>query len=178
MTKIIVSHLAMARHLIMTGNPLEPKLLLIHRKLCLIPRVMTSEIVITFRIGQSAGKVSKSAMIGYDTPSTTARVPVGNDSLINLNLHKIQSSPIRKLLGITYIQRRIVKLTEDITVQYDGSVRDNFGKVYQLSYGEDLIDPTKMVKVNGEKEFCDVSRLVDKLNLKYEIICKKNKINN
>jgi len=74
-----------------------------------------------------------------------------------------------------YIQRRIVKLTEDITVQYDGSVRDNFGKVYQLSYGEDLIDPTKMVKVNGEKEFCDVSRLVDKLNLKYEIICKKNK---
>ncbi len=77
-----------------------------------------------------------------------------------------------------YIQRRIVKLTEDITVQYDGSVRDNFGKVYQLSYGEDLIDPTKMVKVNGEKEFCDVSRLVDKLNLKYEIICKKNKINN
>ena len=58
--------------------------------------------VIKLEIGQSAGKVSKSVMIGYDTPSTTEcilifsmpRVSVDNDSLINLNLLKIQSSPL------------------------------------------------------------------------------------
>ena len=58
---------------------------------------MTSLIVITLEIGQSAGKVSNFVMIEYDTPSTTARVSVSNDSLINLNLLKIQSSPYTKV---------------------------------------------------------------------------------
>ena len=47
---------------------------------------MTSLIVITLRIGQSAGKLSKFVMIEYDNPSTTARVLVDKDDLINLNL--------------------------------------------------------------------------------------------
>jgi hypothetical protein len=53
---------------------------------------MTSDIVITLRIGQSARKKPKSVMIGYGFRSTTARVSVDNDSLVNLNLLKIQSS--------------------------------------------------------------------------------------
>jgi hypothetical protein len=55
---------------------------------------MTSLIVKTLRIGRSVGKVSKFIMIEYDTPSTTARVSVDNDGLINLNLLKIQSNPL------------------------------------------------------------------------------------
>ena len=35
-------------------------------------------------------------MIGYDAPSTTARVSVYNDRLINLSKLKIQSSPLWK----------------------------------------------------------------------------------
>ena len=85
----------------MSGNPLELELLLPSGNRMRIPRVMTSGIVITFKIGQSAGKVSKSVMIGYGTPSTTARLSVDNDSLINLNLLKIQSSPLGKLKGIS-----------------------------------------------------------------------------
>lgn len=42
-------------------------------------------------------------MIGYDKLSTTERVLVINDGLINLILLKIQSSPLRKLWGITHI---------------------------------------------------------------------------
>ncbi len=52
--------------------------------------------VIMLWIGQSAGKESKSVMIGYDSPSTTKcilnsmpRVSVDNDGLISLNLPKI-----------------------------------------------------------------------------------------
>ena len=40
-------------------------------------------------------------MLGYDTPSTTARVSVGNEGLNNLNLLKIQSSPSWKQKGIS-----------------------------------------------------------------------------
>jgi hypothetical protein len=45
-----------ATYLIMTGNSLELKIRLINWKLLIIGRVMTSLIVITLEIGQSAGK--------------------------------------------------------------------------------------------------------------------------
>lgn len=66
-----------------------------------------------------------------------------------------------------YMQRRIVKLTEDIKVQYDGTVRDASKRIYQLSYGDNGIDPTMTTKVNGQQEFCNVGRIIDKL------MCKK-----
>ena len=52
-----------ARQLIMSGIPLESKLPLDIWKLILIGKVMTSLMVITFGIGQSAGKVSKFVMV-------------------------------------------------------------------------------------------------------------------
>lgn len=62
-----------------------------------------------------------------------------------------------------YIQRKIVKLTEDITVKYDGTVRDATGKIYQNSYGYDGYDPLCTTKVNGVQDCCNVQRIVDKL---------------
>jgi hypothetical protein len=50
--------------------------------------------VIMLRIGQSAALLFKSVMIGYDRRSETERVWVNNESLINLNLLKIQSAPL------------------------------------------------------------------------------------
>ena len=67
-----------------------------------------------------------------------------------------------------YMQRRIVKLTEDIKIHNDGTVRDATGNIYQIVYGENGLDPTCTVKVNGEQEFCDISRMVAKLNMKEE----------
>ena len=67
-----------------------------------------------------------------------------------------------------YMQRRIIKLTEDIKVQHDGTVRDVTGHIYQMSYGDDGFDPTCTTKVNGNQEVCDVSRLVSKLNMLHE----------
>ena len=67
-----------------------------------------------------------------------------------------------------YMQRRIVKLMEDIKISYDGTVRDVTGRIYQLAYSETGIDPTMTVKVNGNQEICDVSRLVDRLNMEFE----------
>ena len=71
-----------------------------------------------------------------------------------------------------YIQRRIVKLTEDIKVSYDGTVRDVSGNIYQLAYGEDGINPMSTLKVGKEQEICDITSIVNKLNMKHEIKLK------
>ena len=66
------------------------------------------------------------------------------------------------------MQRRIVKLTEDIKIQNDGTVRDTFGNIYQIAFGETGFDPTCTVKVGEEQEACDISRLVNRLNMEHE----------
>ncbi len=63
-----------------------------------------------------------------------------------------------------YLERRIVKLTEDMKVVNDGTVRDSMGNIYQISYGSDGQDPVSCVKVNGSLEMCDVGRIIDRLN--------------
>ena len=72
-----------------------------------------------------------------------------------------------------YMQRQIVKLTEDIKVHYDGTVRDAPGKIYQLAYGENRINPETTVKVSGAQKVCNVSRLIARLNMKHELELKK-----
>jgi DNA-directed RNA polymerase beta' subunit len=67
-----------------------------------------------------------------------------------------------------YMQRRIVKLTEDIKVAYDGTVRDATGKIYQMAYGDNGIDPTMTTKVSGVQEACDIGRLIAKMNMNHE----------
>ncbi len=67
-----------------------------------------------------------------------------------------------------YIQRKIVKICEDIQVQYDRTVRDSSGHVYQFAYGENNYDPTKTVRVRGKPTVCDIERLADRLNLMCE----------
>jgi hypothetical protein len=68
-----------------------------------------------------------------------------------------------------YIQRKIVKVCEDIQVQYDQTVRDATGKIYQFAYGEDNYDPVKTIRVGGTPAPCDISRIADRLNISFEL---------
>lgn len=56
-----------------------------------------------------------------------------------------------------YNMRRIVKLTEDITVQYDGTVRDVNKRYYQIAYNELGYDPTKLFN----NQICNVQQIID-----------------
>jgi DNA-directed RNA polymerase beta' subunit len=68
-----------------------------------------------------------------------------------------------------YIQRRIVKTCEDVQVQYDGTIRDVSGRLYQFAYGDDNMDSTALTRSkNAGMTSCDVSRLVDRLNMTVE----------
>lgn len=102
------------------------------------------------------------------------RISANYEGLAILSLLKVKSSPYRKLWGIStaksgYIQRRIIKICEDIQIKYDGTVRDSTGKLYQFAYGENGFDPCSTVKVDNCQQFTDITRLTDKLNLQYEI---------
>ncbi len=63
-----------------------------------------------------------------------------------------------------YIQRKLIKINEDIKICYDNTVRDPIGLIYQYSYNDNMYDPIK----TKNNEFCDINRLVNRLNLKYE----------
>ncbi len=43
-----------------------------------------------------------------------------------------------------YMQRRLMKALEDLTVQYDNSVTISSGEILQFIYGDDGVDPTNM----------------------------------
>jgi DNA-directed RNA polymerase beta' subunit len=67
-----------------------------------------------------------------------------------------------------YIQRKIVKICEDMRVEYDRTVREPSGRIYQFSYGENDLDPIKSVRINDNQISCDIARLADRLNTCYE----------
>ena len=67
-----------------------------------------------------------------------------------------------------YIQRRMVKVGEDVAIKYDGTVRNSTESIIQFKYGDDGLDPMKTVIVNGSPQICNVARLADKINLQYK----------
>ena len=68
-----------------------------------------------------------------------------------------------------YIQRRIIKVCEDIQVKYDGTVRDTTGNIYQMAYGGTGMDPARTVKTNKSQQPCDIARMVSRINLQHEM---------
>ncbi len=51
-----------------------------------------------------------------------------------------------KTADIGYLNRRLVKAMEDVTVNYDGTVRNSQGEIIQFRYGEDGMDATRIEK--------------------------------
>ena len=43
-----------------------------------------------------------------------------------------------------YMSRRLMKALEDLSLRYDGTVRNSTGGIVQLSYGDDGMEPTEM----------------------------------
>jgi len=69
-----------------------------------------------------------------------------------------------------YTQHRIIKTFEDIKVVQDRTVRDNSGNIYQFNYGDDCLEPSKLIyeKNNTGTTWIDTAYLADLMNNKYE----------
>ncbi|MCE4618513.1 MAG: DNA-directed RNA polymerase subunit A' [Desulfurococcales archaeon] len=57
-----------------------------------------------------------------------------------------------------YMQRRLINALNDLVVLHDGTVRDAYGNLIQIKYGEDGVDPMKTY--HGDP--IDVDRLIEK----------------
>ena len=68
-----------------------------------------------------------------------------------------------------YVQRRMVKVGEDIKVANDMTVRAGDNRIIQFQYGADNLDPVNTVVKGGKSFVCDVDRIVDQLNTSLEL---------
>lgn len=68
-----------------------------------------------------------------------------------------------------YVQRRMVKVGEDIKVANDMTVRGGDNRIIQFQYGGDNLDPVNSVVKNGKRFVCNVDRIADMLNTSLEL---------
>lgn len=67
-----------------------------------------------------------------------------------------------------YIQRRLVKCTEDLYVQQDSTIRNRDNSIVQFSYNNHLNPTHCVLKKDNRLTSFDMSRLVSQLNNEYE----------
>ncbi|MCX8165637.1 MAG: DNA-directed RNA polymerase subunit A' [Acidilobaceae archaeon] len=60
-----------------------------------------------------------------------------------------------------YMQRRLINALQDLFVTYDGTVRDFWGNVIQLKYGEDGVDPSRTY--HGKA--VDIDRIIERVRV-------------
>ena len=63
-----------------------------------------------------------------------------------LNFGLANGLQVRDTAESGYIQRRLVKALEDLSVKYGGTVRNGINNIVQFAYGDDGIDPCKLNK--------------------------------
>jgi DNA-directed RNA polymerase II subunit RPB1 len=80
---------------------------------------------------ESRGFVENSYLRGLTPQEFFFHAMGGREGLIDTAVKTSESG---------YIQRRLIKATEDVMVQYDGTVRNSTGEIVQFAYGEDCID--------------------------------------
>lgn len=68
-----------------------------------------------------------------------------------------------------YVQRRMVKIAEDLQIKYDNTVRGVNESIIQFSYGDIGLDPRSSVVLKDNVNVCDVNRLVQRLNYNFEL---------
>lgn len=90
-----------------------------------------------------------------------------------LNFGLANGLQVRDTATSGYIQRRMVKVAEDVQVKYDDTVRNSAGNILQFRYGYNSYDPSESVVVKDEQGnptnfFADVERIVTQMNHKYE----------
>lgn len=137
-------------------NGHRPKPTLTNNKRTLIhyPEVIVDDPALKYR---SRGFISSSFIEGMYPDEMFFHAMTGREGMTKTAMGTATSG---------YIQRSIVKINEDLKIEYDGTVRDAKKNIYQFSFGNHGFDPSK-VDINEEKgEVYPVNfqRLATKLN--------------
>jgi intein/homing endonuclease len=81
-----------------------------------------------------------------------------------LNFGLANGLQVRDTAQSGYVQRKMVKVMEDVQVKYDGTVRNTLGWVINWSYGGDGFDRSECAFVGDSVTFCDPVKIADRLN--------------
>ena len=108
---------------------------------------------------ESRGFIRNSFIHGLNPKEFYLHAMTGRDGIINTSVSTAKSG---------YIQRRIVKIAEDISVKYDGTVRNLENNIYEFAYADCGLDPTELIVKGGKSMICNLSRMVDRLNMSCE----------
>ena len=107
------------------------------------------------RMYESRGFVANSFFKGLNPQESFFHAMSGREGMINTAMGTSESG---------YNQRKTVKITENLVVRYDGTVRGATNNIYQMAYGYSGFDPARVTLVNGEQRPCDVGRLAVRAN--------------
>lgn len=127
-----------------------------NRKRTLIhyPRVIVNDAARKYR---SRGFVASSFIEGMKPDEMFFHAMTGREGMTKTAMGTATSG---------YIQRSIVKLNEDLKIEYDGTVRDARKNIYQHAFGNHGFDLCK-VNINEKKDIVqpvDIERLTNRLN--------------
>jgi len=81
-----------------------------------------------------------------------------------LNFGLSNGLQIRDTSTSGYIQRRMIKMSEDIQIKYDYTVRNSQNHIIQFAYGNNYLNPVTTCTKNKEKVSCDIDSLVQQIN--------------
>lgn len=102
---------------------------------------------------KASGFVHSSYKKGLDPLEFFFHAMGGREGLVDTAIRTAQSG---------YMQRRLVNALQDLSVQPDGTVRDNRGIVIQSKYGEDGVDPAK----SDYGKVADIDRMIEEMRIK------------
>jgi DNA-directed RNA polymerase subunit A' len=102
---------------------------------------------------KASGFVHSSYKSGLDPLEFFFHAMGGREGLVDTAIRTAQSG---------YMQRRLVNALQDLSVNPDGTVRDNRGVVIQTRYGEDGVDPAK----SDYGKVADIDRMIEEMRIK------------
>lgn len=112
---------------------------------------------------ESRGFVSNSYFKGLTPQEYFFHAAGGREGLLDTSL---------KTANTGYIQRKMIKMVEDLKFDYTNVVSNSKNNVIEFMYGEDNLDVSKMIKTKNGLSFVDVGHITDKLNSEIELPCE------
>lgn len=119
----------------------------------------TLDLKVLHNVFASRGFVSSSFYKGLSMQEFIFLAAGGREGLIDTAV---------KTADTGYVQRRTIKLLEDLKFTYLGSVVNSNNTILDFMYGSDLFDAAELIKTKHGYSYIDIDHVVGKLNTELE----------
>lgn len=107
------------------------------------------------KLFESRGFVSHSYFKGLNPQEFFFHAAGGREGLIDTAC---------KTADTGYIQRKMIKMVEDLKFNYSNNVTNSTNSIIDFMYGGDNLDASKLIKTNSGFSFIDINHMTEKLN--------------